>query len=76
MLGPVSELIGERPCSVEVPTMSNCLDSQQCLDKAAEYARRADHAQDDRDRGFYLKLESAWRKVAKTRRWAEAQELT
>jgi len=54
--------------------MSECRNSQECLDKAAECALRAGNAVDRHDRDFYLMLESLWRSVADSRRWTETRD--
>jgi hypothetical protein len=49
--------------------MSECRNSQECRDIAAEYAQRADHAVSQWDRDFYIKLAGLWLEVADTREW-------
>jgi hypothetical protein len=54
--------------------MSECRDSQECREKAAEYAQRADRAVNLWERDFYIKLAGLWLDVADTREWTETHE--
>ena len=54
--------------------MSECRNSQECRDIAAEYTQRADRAVSQWDRDFYIKLAGLWLEVADTREWTETHE--
>ena len=66
--------VGRSAFGMVVIVMDDCRNSQECLDKAAECASRADGAVDQRDREFYLMLEGLWRSVAESRRWTETHD--
>ena len=66
--------MGRSAFAMVVIVMNECRNSQECLDKAAECASRAEIAIDQHDREFYLMLEGLWRSVADSRRWTEMRD--